>query len=200
MRRNKNPFPSGPIFQPEGVIDTTDEYWTGQILWEYGWPCYIWNGCNVSLNLTDEEWMERFMACPYFSRPSKKTNLSRCTKCKNPPIDPVPPFFDCPHGHYLTPKRLEMQDKAARSYQFVPYAVIWVVTLVTPGAFLLDFVVTFAWLINLWIYFSDKKMRRKMHRYLSGAGPWAENPSYYWERNTWWNHPWDGNPLANLLS
>lgn len=115
-------------------------------------------------------------------------NMKRCMRCHP---NPVPPFPDCPHGHYLTPGRIQEQLMWDLKTDAVWYTLIWVVTVFIFRGFLFwDILSTAAYLIWLACFAFEWNRRRKTQRILAQGGPWSENASFSWEKRDRRNEPW----------
>lgn len=105
----------------------------------------------------------------------------------------VPPFYDCPHGHYLTPSRIEEQIRWMWISEFGFYTGVWVISTMSAAVGIFAFfVVTGLYGLFVLAFLADLHTKRATIRLLSRGGPWAENPSVFWEKRDRRNEPWLG--------
>lgn len=118
---------------------------------------------------------------------------SWCKVC-NP--NALPPFLDCPHGHYLTPDRLRAQIHHSwhtdLPWMTVVFAALAYITIKT-GFALFSVPTILGWALYMIGFLWRNRSRRAVVRVLSWAGPYSESPGVAWESNRVGrdNRPWE---------
>ena len=161
-----------------GLIDPSNPVWSGWIPSDTytKTTCYVHEGCNVSV--PPDLW---------FTIPANQ-KAKFCRICQP---DGVPPFYDCPHGHYLTPSRVQEQMDWANVSELGWAVLVWIAAVGFGGGVgIISAFGTVCFAIFLFCYFLRRHFDKKWLDFLGAAGPWSENPNWKWEPRTRRNEPW----------
>jgi hypothetical protein len=119
----------------------------------------------------------------------QQSNLPRCRQCHP---SPIPPFPDCPHGHYLTPARIKAQHAHEWRSDVIFWNLFFIVSIVwLPGMVWLDAVTIFA-AICWWFFFllGHAIDNSTIKRLMKTGVAWDDSESLHWEKRTKRNEPW----------
>lgn len=124
---------------------------------------------------------------------SWQTRYARKEHCMICHPSPVPPFPDCPHGHYRNPWRLEQQLRYIFRHEFPFYTLAWLISCVfLAGGLVVWMISTAMYLLYLFGYFFHRWVLRRTARNLYRMGVGYDDPySPLWEKRKRWNEPWN---------